>query len=799
MKKITIFLLLSIILFLPFLLSAQNRILITGEVTDSDARPLVNANIVIIDDSLGCTSNSQGHYVLTLPAYYDGKEVILKVQYVGYGEQTKKIKISEGINKHNFQLQSTFLKIKPIIVTAQRREENLQNVPVAITAMENKDLHNRGIDRVIDLQNSVPNFYFGSGTFNTRSSSSIRGIAGATFTSGIETRATYYVDDVYLGRPAAVNMDLFDVERIEILKGSQGTLFGKNTVSGVVNITTSKPTNLWVGSVSVDAGNLNYLNSIIILNAPVIENKLFTRFSGKIIRRDGYVTNLYSGKDLNGQNILTGRFKIRYLPSPNLDINFSINALQDRRDNRTHGIALDGPGYDAAPGPRQVSHNLDEFEYRDIFGSALNMVYRFSNNYSIKSISAFTKIKNRGNLDEDLSPINGPGTNWLYKEAHFTQEFRLISPHLKHFNFVSGLFYFYQNADFIFSSITPDDCPDSLDVPGWILTSDGPVRTNSIAGYFHGNLNIKSDLLLFGGLRYTYEYKSLNWNQFDNQDFFVNVSNFRDTYSKGVFSPQIGLQYHPLDHLMLYAKTSWGYKSGGWGNFTVWKKDYLKLDPEYCISYESGVKFSTFNNRLYINTAVFLSEFDDFQTEIWQPLPPPVEWQSLPVYTNAAKVTSKGIELEATAALLKNLSFSAAFGYVDATYDKFIVASDSNYTGNKLEFAPEIEYNFSAEYKIPVINIGTFSIRGDFSHKDDHYSTASNTKDYLVEGYELLNGKIGFTSSNGLIEISLWGKNLTDELYMLNRGKYPIGFRYVWYGMPRTFGIQLSYNFLRYQ
>ncbi|MBT8387352.1 MAG: TonB-dependent receptor, partial [Ignavibacteria bacterium] len=591
----------------------------------------------------------------------------------------------------------------------------------------------------------------------------------------------------------AVNMDLYDLERIEILKGPQGTLFGKNTVSGAINLTTRKPFNGWEATISVDAGNLKYLNSNIIINTPLKDNILFARFSGKIMRRDGYVTNIYNNKDMNDQNILTGRFQLRYLPSPNLDILLSLNALQDRRD-RVAGIALDGTGYTAAPGPREVSHNLDEFEHRDIFGGALSMVYQFSNNYSIKSITGFRKIKNWYNLDEDLSPEAWVITKAKSEDAHFTQEFRLTSPLLKHFNFVTGLFYFYQNSDQIFDLKAG---PDNPKVPNFTLLSEGPVKTNSLAGYFHGNINLVNNFSLFGGIRYTYEYKEINWNQMNNIPLYINLENFADTYSKGVFSPQFGLRYNPLDQLMLYAKISWGYKSGGWGNFTVLEIASLKLQPEYSVSYETGVKLTTFNNRLSFNTAVFLNKFDDFQTEIWQsvPLPPPVEPVNLPIYTNAAKVTSKGFELELIAAPLNNLSLFGSLGYVVATYDEFIVASERDYNGNKLEFAPETEYNFSIEYKMPVINIGTFIIRGDFIHKDDYYFEASNYEDYHIMAYNLIDGKIGYESFDGSLGIYLWGKNLTDELYMLTRAIFPQPVKYAWYGIPRTMGFQVRYSF----
>jgi iron complex outermembrane receptor protein len=793
MKNIVKHLFAALIILLPIEISGQSEILIKGKVTDHSGKPLIDANISILNESYGGSTDRKGNYFLKMPDNYIDQEVTLEIRYVGFITQSLKIKLTTGNNIYNFRMEEDVLSVRPIIVTAQRREENLQNVPISITALDNREIKDRSINRVIDLQYSIPNFFFGEETFNMRAPSSIRGISGSNFASGVEARANYYIDDVYLGRPVAVNQDLFDLERIEILKGPQGTLFGKNTVSGVINIITRKPFNGWEGTVSIEAGSFNYLNSNLIINAPLMDNKLFARFSGKIMRTDGFVTNLYNNKDYNRQNILNGRFQLRYLPSPNFDVTMSLNVLRDRRPQRLVGIALEGPAYNVAPGPRETSQDLDQFENRDSFGGALNMVYHFSENYILKSITGFRKIKNWCNTDEDLSQEAWVFNNQKIEDAHFTQELRLISPFLKNFNFVTGLFYFYQRSDFIFNLKSSPDTPLN---PDYIFANDGPVWTNSIAGYFHGNLNITSDLLLFGGLRYTYEYKKVNWNQMNNKPLYINLENYNDTYSKGVFSPQIGLRYNPMVQLMLYTKISWGYKSGGWGNFTVWKIEDLKLKPEYSVSYEAGTKFTAFNNKLSFNAAAFLNKFDDFQTMIWQRPPPPFEFVILPIYTNAAKVTSKGFELELIASPINNLSLFSSLGYVDATYDEFFIASEKDYNGHKLELAPETEYNFSIEYNVPVINIGTFFIRGDFIHKDDYYFDASNEEQFHIQGYELIDGKIGYESIDGSLGIYLWGKNLTDKLYMLTRAVFPLPVKYTWYGMPRTFGIQVTYNFL---
>ena len=471
---------------------------------------------------------------------------MLEARYLGFIVQEKEIKLFRGINEYDFQMEKGVLTLEPVMVTAQRREENLQIVPISMTVLESEEIKKRNIDRIIDLQNSIPNFFLGDGTFNRRAFSSIRGIAGASRASGVETRANYYIDDVYLGRSVAVNQDLVDLERIELLKGPQGTLFGKNTVSGVISITTRKPINAWEGIVSVEVGNLNYINSSVVINAPLINNKLFTRFSGKIFRRDGYVTNLYNNTDMNGQNLLNGKFQIRYLPTPSIDINLSIDALRDRRDRRTGGIALDTYGYEVAPGPREVSHDYPESENRDIFGASLNINYMMKNNYNLKSVTAYRSLKNNGSLDEDLSPLDYYVGVDSENDEHFTQELRLTSPSFNNVNFICGLFYFYQKSNQTFQVTGTPEAP----LTNFYLYADGPVTTNSVAGYFHGNYYLTDNLSIYGGIRYTYEFKEINWTQINTPPIVIyeNIENYEDTYSKGVFSPQIGLRYEPLNH-----------------------------------------------------------------------------------------------------------------------------------------------------------------------------------------------------------------------------------------------------------
>jgi iron complex outermembrane receptor protein len=211
----------AIIILFSIEISGQSEIVIKGKVTDLTGNPLADANILLVNESYGSSTDINGNYVFRLPDNYIDREMTLEVRYVGFIIQSVKIKLTTGNNTYDFRMEKDVLSIRPVIVTAQRREENLQNVPISITTLDNKEIKSRGLNRVSDLQNSIPNFFLGDGTFNYNTPSSIRGISGSSRASGVEARTNYYIDDVYMGRSVAVNQDLFDLERIEILKGPQ--------------------------------------------------------------------------------------------------------------------------------------------------------------------------------------------------------------------------------------------------------------------------------------------------------------------------------------------------------------------------------------------------------------------------------------------------------------------------------------------------------------------------------------------------------------------------------------------------
>jgi iron complex outermembrane receptor protein len=340
------------------MVSGQDRLKIQGKVTDNNGNPLIGVNIVIINSSYGSSTDWNGSYFIELPSSEKEKKVILEASYVGFISQSVEIILTSETILQNFILEENVLSIKTVVVTAQRRVENLQTVPISITAIESDEIQNKGTSQLVDLRYAVPNLSFGSGASYTYGMlTSIRGIARTIFFAGVEPRAGIYVDDVYSGRTVSFNQDLLDIERVAVLRGPQGTLFGKNSISGLISISTRKPHGQWEGSVNVEGGNYNYFSTKFMLNVPVIENKFFAKIAGKVSRRDGYVTNLYNNKDMNGEDIIGGRLQFRYLASDELEFLLSLDAFKNTMDPRTDAMANDGSNNN----PRELSHDAKEF------------------------------------------------------------------------------------------------------------------------------------------------------------------------------------------------------------------------------------------------------------------------------------------------------------------------------------------------------------------------------------------------------------------------------------------------------
>jgi len=404
------------------------------------------------------------------------------------------------------------------------------------------------------------------------------------------------------------------------------------------------------------------------------------------------------------------------------------------------------------------------------------------------------KVFNWNGSDWDFSSDPYLTAEWTDSTRQFTQEFRLTSPVYELFDYVAGVYYLYQNID---KNATVTAGPE-FPVPDAEVFCKGIVIRNSIAGYINANLHLLQNLSLNAGLRYTYEKSTAEFNSknYPEPIFYIDVEDYSDTYSEGVLSPRLGLNYSLSANVFMYGFVAQGFTSGGWNLYFASTMERIKYEPEYATSFELGIKSSWWNNRVIMNLSTFLTKFRDYQVS--QHFETEEGFWDVQ-RTNAGKATTKGFEFELSILLLKELKIGGGWGYADARFDEYKDAGGEgiDYDGNRLPWAPKNEYNISVEYQQAVGNLGSILLYGEFVHQGNYYCMASNDVELsFVDSHELLNARVGFNFADNLFGIFIWGRNLLDELYLLDNspaGSDPS----VWYGPPRMYGIDVYYNFLR--
>ena len=773
------------------IISAQNGLQIKGKVTDIKGDPLIGANVIILNTSYGSSTERNGSYLIELPESEQEKNITLEARYVGYISKSVSIILeSETINQ-DFILGKDVLSLKTVVITAQRREENLQVVPLSITAVESNEILNKGANLVSDLRYSVPNLSYGPGNnYQGGVSTVIRGVVGSSNNTGAEDRTGYFVDDIYCGRMLSFHQDLLEVERLILLRGPQGTLFGKNVISGLINITTRKPHGRLEGSLRLEGGNYNTYGGSFMLNVPIIENIFFAKIAGKYSQRDGYVTNLYNNNDTNGEKIKGGRLQFRYLASDELELLLNFDGFESSMEPRAETILNDG----RYENPRELSHDEDGFDRLDLYSTALTINYSLLKNHNLKSISSFRWNQNWNRSDWDFTSDPYLTGEWTDTTRQFTQEFRLASPTGGFIDYVGGLYYFYQNIDKNATVTGGTDFP----VADASAVCKGILIGHSIAGYVNANLHFLENLSFNAGLRYTYEKRSAEFNSKNHPVpiFYIDVKDYSDSYSDGILSPRLGLNYSLSSGVFLYGFVAQGFTSGGWNLYFSNTLGRIKYNPEYATSFELGIKTSWWNNRIIANLSTFLTKFRDYQVSQYF-LTEEGVWES--TRTNAASATTKGFELEISVLLLKELKLNGSWGYADARFDEYKNAGGEgiDYDGNRLPWAPKNEYNISIEYNQTIGNLGSILLYTEFVHQGNFYCMASNDYDLsFVDSHELLNARVGFNFADNLLGISIWGKNLLNKVYLLDNSP-AWGDPSIWYGPPRTLGVEVYYNFLR--
>jgi len=653
-------------------------------------------------------------------------------------------------------------ELETMTVTAQKQEENVQDVPMSITVFDSLDIEDKKIESMQDMADFVPNLMIYEHGHPGINAPTMRGITAAPESFGVSTGL--YVDGVpILTGPGFVN-EMLDIERIEVLRGPQGTIYGKGTETGAINIITRQPDNEFRGKVSADGGGMlsgeerGKQRFTLNLSGPILKDRLFFGIAGQYYNKDGYIENTMTGDDVNDREHWFGRAHLRWTPVDKLDISLIASRLEHNDGACDMNMGKNGAAMYGLPVPehRKVTSNMKGGDDSSNDLQSLKIVYDISGSLTLTSITTNWIYEDDSFADFDFSPAT---LMHSYKDSEYSkvsQELRL-NHSAERLKWLFGLYYDRDVFDVdyeIISDIPPMAGPTSRDVDG-----------HTYAVFANLTYPLTKRLSLITGLRYEYE----------EQDFEDNISHLKADDSWNELSPKIALEYRFTPAIMAYVSASHGYRSGGF-NWSAEDPDYISYDEEKLWSYEIGAKSAFLDNRLIINGSVYYMEIDDMQVnEAVSPLES--------YMTNAAEATGKGVELEITARVFEGLSLMAGFGYTDIEFDSFKDAL-GDYEDNDNPWAPEYTFNIGAQYR----HYSGFYARCDLIGYGEMYFDKAN--DYSRDAYEIVNAKIGYEAKH--FDIYLYGKNLFDEEYDSN-GYY--GGFYTIYSDPGEVGLQLVYRF----
>ena len=710
-----------------------------------------------------------------------------------------------------------------VVVTATRREESLQKVPVAVTAITADQLTKIHVTTIEDLQYSVPNLVFGGESTARRPDIALRGVDSGTRVPGFEGSIGFFVDGIYQPFPAQWNNPILDIDRLEVLYGPQDTLFGKNTVAGAISITTKKPTNKFSVDATAEYGNYNYYLARLTVNVPIIDDKLFARATAFIDRRDGYVTNVYDGKKLDGLDQQGARLALRFEPDSHLSINFSADMYEDfsgELQSQTIG------GLYSTGNPRTVNLNTDPETSRYLYNVGLSADYTTTSGAKFSSITGWSTVRAHYHMDEDGNPANLWQTDIFDKANDFSQEFRFTSPKSDKFDYLGGVYFLYsywaQPGGIQILPGDPDSTPGGLGFltpSGAISTADATgkrVTSLSYAGYINGNYHFNDKLTLSLGGRISHDDKALDYpGQPNFGGNFLNLCKlgaslhigcilpngayptlpaYADNLGETGYTGSASLSYQATPDALIYAKIGNGFKAGGWNSDLSHTSPPDRFAPEHVINYEIGAKTEFFDHHLRINGDIFYEEYQNKQETIFVSI---LEGFHI---TNAASASIKGVEISSTLAL-GDFTFNASGGYIDPTYNNFQCSATVNCRGQQLVFATRTTAQASIDYRHAIGDLGVLALRLDTSWRDKMYFTVPNTNAASINGYALLNARASFTLPNHNTEIYVFAKNLTDETYKISQvpgDPASPGFgatSSVLYGQPRMFAVGITQHF----
>lgn len=716
--------------------------------------------------------------------------------------------------------QSQTGEIEEIFVTARKRQESMQKVPAAITAISGRDLEQNGVLQVSDVQFMAPGAIFRqTASASGGTTLAIRGQVQNDTTLALDPSVGLYIDDVYIARDAGNALDLVDVQNVQILKGPQGTFFGRNTTGGAIVLTRNKPNADYEGYAKMAIGNHLSRTMESVVNLPVTDT-VFTRFSAQLKDNDGFGKSLTTGQRLEQQKSAAANAAIRWLPSEALDITLNLDARDS--DGSSYGQRLVEVSPDGAANFLTDGALLEDFERQKQIGNAhdatidypsrlkvkqsgvaLNALVKLGE-MDLKSVSSYRKLELHSSLDLDASPIDLAFVEYnITGYDQFSQEFTLngsVGPSL---DWTVGAFYFREQGR------ETDPFEGLRNTPGMFrIVQDGSVTAESLAGYGFVNYRVRDDLRVSGGLRYTRDDKRLVQRSTTNGGVCYLAAEiggaplspcYRKTKADfGDYSYSLAVDYDLSEKTLAYATHRRGYRSGGINFRGSVPEEVVPYDPEVVTDFELGLKsdFSIADMPVRTNVALFYDLYKDIQRTIIQFAE---NGGTITNVVNAADGDVYGGEVEVSVQPVDKVQIGLGVSAAIARYDKFSIAGVDQ-SKNRF-FTPDWSGYTSASYELPVTEaLRTRSVRlGMRYYWQSKSSTATvNRPSTNQDAYGLLSAQLEADGILGRdIKFALVADNLTDEKYLGNTIDFAdtLGWVTATYGAPRIISARLTVGF----
>jgi iron complex outermembrane receptor protein len=700
--------------------------------------------------------------------------------------------------------------IETIVVTAQRRAEDIRDVPISITAVSAQTLEDRDIRSFHDIQNIAPNFQSLQLGDSRTSVMRLRGVTSQQTNAGQQSSVANYIDGVFMSRTGmGTTQDLFDIERVEVLRGPQGDLFGMNTAAGLVNVITRNP-NLsnFEGLAELEAGTWGNLNARARLSGPIIEDTLGVSLSGYFDSHGGYTHNVITGRNVDNLRKLGVRGKVQYVSG-----NFTATVTADYQHETSECCAaiitklspganfLGAPlapiapaGYPFSRATVQGARNTNPNHGG---GVSAELVWDFAP-FSVTSLTAIRYWDATPVSDIDSLPFRGLDNFYIaQKHKQVSEEIRITSPSGQQLEYIAGLFFFNRSSTDYENIALGPDTPAFLTLPGTdgATVTDARINDTSYAVFGHIDYHWTDRFTTSAGLRYTREPQQGSFTQTSNNLAFRNLGTIDAKRDEGALTWRLNASYKWTPDIMTYVSIARGFKPGGFNMTRIPDFDNFQFKPETNINYEAGVKSSLFDNRATLNISAYYTNYDNFQA---------LAFNGTDLITkNAGSFVTKGFEIEAEARPFANLTLTSAIGFVDAHFTYFPdgqcpvgMAGACDLKGYRLSGVPRWTYNGSAQYEIPLSASWDGYVQADYEYTGDIYFQQNLDPSAYGRAHGVINAHIGVRSDEGL-SAEIYASNLTDSKYVnfvypspLSTGAY-VGYL----GNPRIIGARIRKAF----